>query len=150
MKRMKYLFAALAALLLLPVPSGAQSQQPQTPEEAEKKLMEFIDKEVSRLSEQLALEYWQEFYVDSTLTHDYHAMQDEIKGLSEAKVGNVDLYQYVQDKWMDRIDNTYERIFTGEQYSKYLKSGGARRQKDRAKRRAKAEKASAQLKGEGK
>ena len=141
----------LAAALFLGAPALlAQNQGPQTPEQKEKQMLEYIDKEVKRLSDQLELEYWQEFYVDSTLTHDLKAMQDELEDLQKTKVGNVDIYQSVQDKWMEQIDNTYTRFFTEEQWAKYWKSTGQRAKKARDKRKAKAEKASAELKNEGK
>ena len=147
---MKHLWL-LAALLLLGAPALlAQNQGPQTPEQKEKQLLEFIDKEVKRLSEQLDLEYWQEFYVDSTLTHDYKALQEELEDLQKTKVNNIDLYQTVQDKWMQQIDDTYKRFFSEEQWKKYWKSTGQRNQKARDKRKAKAEKASAELKNAGK
>ena len=147
---MKHLWM-LAALLFLGAPALlAQNQGPQTPEQREKQLLEYIDREVKRLSEQLTLEYWQEFYVDSTLTHDYHAMQEELEELQKTKVGNADIYQGVQDKWMQQIDDSYHRFFTEEQWKKYWKSTGQRNQKARDKRKAKAEKASAELKNAGK
>ena len=130
--------------------AGAQNQQPQTPEQREKQLLEYIDKEVHRLSDLLGLEYWQEFYVDSTLTHDLAAMQEELEDLQKTKVGNTDIYQSVQDKWMQQIDDTYKRFFNEEQWKKYWKSTGQRNQKARDKRKAKAEKASAELKNGGK
>ena len=110
--------------------------------------MEYIDKEVKRLSDLLDLEYWQEFYVDSTLTHDLQAMQAELEDYQKAKVGNSDLYVSVQDKWMQQIDDTYKRFFNEDQWKKYWKSSGQRNQKARDKRRAKAEKAAAELKNE--
>ena len=116
-----------AALLVGSVALRAQNQGPQTEEQKEKQLMEYIDREVKRLSEQLTLEYWQEFYVDSTLTHDYHAMQEELEELQKAKVGNADIYQGVQDKWMQQIDDSYHRFFNEEQWKKYWKSTGQRR-----------------------
>ena len=147
---MKYLWMLAAALFAGSVALYAQNQGPQTPEQREKQLLEFIDREVKRLSEQLELEYWQEFYVDSTLTHDYHAMQEELEDYQKAKVSNVDLYQGVRDKWMEQIDRSYQRFFTEDQWKKYWKSTGQRAQKARDKRKAKAEKASAELKNEGK
>jgi ATP-dependent Lon protease len=148
---MKHLWMMTAAALCLSAfPLLAQNQGPQTPEQREKQLLEFIDKEVKRLSEQLELEYWQEFYVDSTLTHDYHAMQEELEDFQQAKVSNVDLYQAVQDKWMEQIDRSYQRFFTEDQWKKYWKSTGQRAQKARDKRKAKSEKASAGVKNEGK
>ena len=88
--------------------------------------------------------------MDSTLTHDYHALQDELEELQKTKVGNVDLYQNVQDKWMQQIDDSYQRFFTEEQWQKYWKVTGQRAKKARDKRKAKAEKASAELKKDGK
>ena len=139
-----------AALLVGSVALHAQNQGQQTEEQKEKQRMEYIDNQVKRLVEQLDLEYWQEFYVDSTLTHDLIAMEEELLELQKAKVGNTDLYQSIQDKWMEQIDNTYKRFFNEEQWKKYWKSTGQRNQKARDKRKAKAEKASAELKNAGK
>ena len=119
-----------AALMLFVLPLAAQN-----PEQQEKQMMEYIDKEVKRLTDVLDLEYWQEFYVDSTLTHDLHAMSDELQKLQTAKVENTDLYMTVRDKWMEQIDLTYKRIFTEAQWKKYWKTGGQRAQKERDKRK---------------
>lgn len=127
----------LAALTLSLFVAGAQNQPPQTPEEKEKQLLEFIDKEVQRLSSLLDLEYWQEFYVDSTLTHDYHAMAEEMEQMQKSKVENRDLYVNVQDKWMQAIDDSYKRFFTDEQWKKYWKTGAKRAQDARDKRNKK-------------
>ena len=133
-----YHFLCVIALFILSVfTAKAQNQQPQTPEQQEKQLMEYVDKEVQRLSNLLNLEYWQEFYVDSTLTHDLMAMTDEMAKLRGAKVENTDLYQGVQDKWMQQIDDNYKRYFTEEQWKKYWKSGGERAWKAREKRKKK-------------
>ena len=144
---MKHIWILAAALLLVgPVALRAQNQGPQTEEQKEKQLLEFIDKEVKRLSDQLGLEYWQEFYVDSTLTHDLKARNAEIEDLQKSRVENTDLYQAVFDKWMQQIDDTYKRIFTQEQWDKYWKNRGKRAQRDRDKRKEKALKASGELK----
>ncbi|MBR5384248.1 MAG: hypothetical protein IK143_00035 [Bacteroidales bacterium] len=74
--------------------------------------------------------------MDSTLNHDLHALRDEMKTLQTAKVGNVDIYQKVQDKWYQQIYDTYHRFLNEDQWKKYLKSGAAREQKARDKRRA--------------
>ena len=115
----------------------AQNQAPQTPEQREKQLLEFVDKEVTRLSDLLKLEYWQEFYVDSTLTHDYKAMTEELSQLQKARVENTDLYQAVQDKWAQQIDDTYKKYFTEEQWAKYWKLSGKKAQAARDKRKNK-------------
>ena len=139
-----------AALLVGTVALRAQNQGPQTPEQREKQRMEYIDTQVKKLVDQLDLEYWQEFYVDSTLTHDLLAMEEELTELQKTKVSNADLYQTIQDKWMQQIDDTYKRFFNEEQWKKYWKATGQRNQKARDKRKAKTEKANAELKNEGK
>ena len=131
------LLSVTAAMLLSVFAVRAQNQQPQTPEQKEKQLMEFVDKEVRRLGDLLKLEYWQEFYVDSTLTHDYKAMSEELEGMQRAKVETSDLYIAVQDKWMEKIDRSYESFFTEDQWKKYLKSGAKRAQDARDKRKNK-------------
>lgn len=127
----------IAVLCLSVLVAKAQNQQPQTPEEKEKQLLEFVDKEIQRLSTLLNLEYWQEFYVDSTLTYDYRAMTEELEQMQKSKVENRDLYINVQDKWMQAIDDSYKRFFTEEQWKKYWKSGAKRAQEARDKRKGK-------------
>ncbi len=129
-----HFLSAVAALSLSVLAAKAQNTAPQTPEQQEKQMLEFVDKEVQRLSTMLELEYWQEFYVDSTLTHDLKAMSAELESMQKAKVENRDLYVTVQDKWMQQIDNSYKRFFTPEQWAKYWKSGGKRAQEARDKR----------------
>ena len=127
----------MLALCLSVYVARAQGGQPQTPEEREKQLLEYVDKEVQRLSTLLDLEYWQEFYVDSTLTHDIKSMTEELEKMQSAKVENADLYMNVQDKWLQKIDDTYKRLFTADQWAKYWKSGGKRAQEARDKRNKK-------------
>ncbi len=99
MKICKIFLAALPCLLL-GVSVRAQNP-PQTPEQREKQMTEFIDKEVKRLTDMLELEYWQEFYVDSTLNHDLRARQAELLDMQKARVENSDLYMAISDKWME-------------------------------------------------
>ena len=70
--------------------------------------------------------------------------------LQRSRVANADLYQEVWDRWEEKIARSYERFFTSQQWAKYLKNGGARAQRERDKRREKAEKAAAALKNNGK
>ena len=83
----------------------------------------------------LELEYWQEFYVDSTLNHDLRARQAELLDMQKARVENSDLYMTISDKWMEKIDSSYKRFFTEEQWAKYWKNGGKRASKEREKRK---------------
>ncbi len=116
-------------------PAAANAQEPQEPPT----VTEMAANEAERLERLLGLEYWQVFYVDSTLQHDYQAMTDEFNALREAKVSNSSLYIAIQDKWMEKIDSTYRKYFTDAQWKAYLKSGAAKQQKAREKRKAKSE-----------
>lgn len=129
------------------VPASAQDDQQQqlSPEEQAKKLQEFITTQVEKMTEDYNLNDAQVFYVDSTLNHDYKAMQAEMMDLSSSKVSNYNIYTSTQDKWMQRIDDSYQRIMTPDQWARYLKSGAERDQKARAKRMEKAGLATAAL-----
>lgn len=128
-------FFGITFLLFLPLCLAAQ--QPVTPEEQEKQFREALDTQIEDYTTLLNLEYWQVFYVDSIMTHDYTAMRDEIQALSEAKVSNTDAYSRVQDKWAEQIYQSFRKVFTEEQWNKYLKSGAQREKKNRDKREAK-------------
>ena len=131
---MKIFGVALSVLLLLTGLNVSAQEQ-----EKPKDIYEQAEEEADRLQRVLDLEDWQVFYVDSTLKHDFPAMMAEYEKLRSSKVSNTSLYIAVQDKWMDQIDATYKRIFTEKQWAAYLKSGAAKAQKARAKRKAKAE-----------
>lgn len=131
---MKLNIYALAVAVLMLAGYGTASAQQQ---EKQPDVYEQAEQEADRLQGLLDLEDWQVFYVDSTLKHDFPAMMADYEELRKAKVANQSMYQDVQDKWMDQIDKTYMRIFTDEQWAKYLKNGAARAQKARAKRKEK-------------
>ena len=127
------ILAILLSAMLRPDICAAQEQQePPT-------VTEMAATEAERLERLLGLEYWQVFYVDSTLQHDYQAMKDELTELSKAKVSNSSMYIAVQDKWMEKIDSTYRKYFTDSQWKAYLKSGAAKQQKAREKRKVQSE-----------
>ena len=123
----------LAGMLAVSVEASAQEQQKQPD------VYEQAETEADRLQRVLDLEDWQVFYVDSTLKHDFPAMMAEYDKLRAAKVSNASMYQSVQDKWMEQIDATYKKIFNPQQWAAYLKSGAAKAQKAREKRKAQAE-----------
>ncbi len=114
--------------------SAAAQQQGEGPD-----VYEQAEMEADRLQRLLDLEDWQVFYVDSTLKHDLSGMLAELEGLQASKVGNSSMYVSVQDKWMEQIETAYKSFFTEEQWAAYLKTGAAKAQKARAKRKAKAE-----------
>ena len=122
----------ILAICALPVMLLAQEQK--SPKEREKEFYEAIEAQINQLTEQLELEDWQVFYVDSILTHDYKAMQQEIESMSAAKYANSDLFYGVQDKWMEQMYQALRKVFDDKQWTKYLKSGAARDKKMRDKR----------------
>ncbi|MBR0531822.1 MAG: hypothetical protein IJJ96_04365 [Bacteroidales bacterium] len=130
----KILFAAIALLFSI---GTALAQEQMSPEEKEKKLDEYIQKQVERLESSLKLEDWQTFYADSILNHDYRALQEELNSLQEAKVSNADLYTQASDKWAEKIYEAMHGILNEEQWAKYLKQGAAREKKARDKRKTK-------------
>ena len=135
-KEMNILLKTLAfsALAVISGQTAAVAQE----EQEKPDMMEIAETEADRLQGLLDLEDWQVFYVDSTLKHDFPAMNEELMGLQASKVSNMLLYINVQDKWMERIDSTYRTIFTEEQWNAYLKNGAAKQQKAREKRKQKA------------
>ena len=133
--KLKVLMMASAAMFMLLASQGEASaqQQQEAPD-----IYEQAEMEADRLQRVLDLEDWQVFYVDSTLKHDFPAMMADYDELRKSKVTNTAMYQSVQDKWMEQIDATYKKIFNPQQWAAYLKSGAAKAQKAREKRRAKA------------
>ena len=119
---------------------SARAQEQKSPEQQEKELREMIDKEVEKYSRTLDLDFGQEFYIDSILTHDFFAMREEMMVKSAARVSNTDVYMAIQDKWSEKIYEGFRRVLDDEQWAKYLKSGAGRDKKARDKRLAKRNK----------
>ncbi len=130
----KRVILSLAAALLCTFAAMAQENDPQ---KREKEFFENLDKQITQMTASLDLDDWQVFYVDSILTHDYQAMQQELTELQKKKVANTDIYNDVVYRWQDRIDDSLQKVFSDEQWSKYQKNGAARAKKARDKRRAK-------------
>ena len=137
MKRLFVLIAAFCAIAFVGV-QARSPQAPPSPEEQERQLYEAVDKEIERQTTLLNLADWQIFMIDSTLTHDYKAMYEEIDVLRHSKVSNASAYMAVQDRWLEAIYQSYLRILDDGQEAKYLKSGAARDKKARDKRAQKA------------
>ena len=93
------------------------------------------EEEANRYQELLKLEDWQVFYVDSTLKANFNTLQIELEKLHKAKVTNTSLFQKVKDDCWDRIDADFKKWFTEKQWAAYLKSGAAKLQKQREKRK---------------
>lgn len=127
-----------AISLFLSVPALVVAQNPPMDEESQtKQLRENIEKTIERYEDVLQLNDAQIFYADSILNANIFGMKAELDELSRKKVENSDIYQMVQDKWMDKTYNAFQRILDGEQWAKYLKMGAERDKKARDKRAAK-------------
>lgn len=135
MKSYAYVAVLILSVLLFSALPEASAQQ-QEPEVVN--LMELAEEEANKMQDILDLEDWQVFYVDSTLKVNFNALHAELLKLQTAKVTNTDLYTEAKDRCWDEIDATYKKIFTEEQWNAYLKSGAARLQKQRAKRKEKS------------
>lgn len=133
MKSYRYVVAIVLCIFLCTLDFRASAQQ-QEPLD----VTELAEKEADHMQSLLDLEDWQVFYVDSTLKVNFIALQTELEKLQRAKVTNTSIYADVKDRCWDEIDATYKKIFTEEQWNAYLKSGAAKLQKQRAKRKAKA------------
>lgn len=130
---------AIAIMLLLPLCAFAQVPQLKD-EKAQKELREALDKEVERMTDNLALEIWQEFYVDSIFTHNYTMRYLELQDLNDRKVSNSDAYTAVSDKWMEANYQAMKKILDEEQWAKYEKLGAGRDKRARDKRAEKSSK----------
>ena len=113
-------FFGIIISLLLPVCALAQ-QNVSEEAAAAKQMRTAIDAQIESLTRSLELEDWQVFY--SIMTHDYGEMSAELKALRDAKVGNADVYQLTQDKWMEQMYQSLNKVFDSRQWAKYLKSG---------------------------
>lgn len=128
----------LISLLLLSIGSFVAFAQNENGKTDEEKIYELVEEQVEKMTENLGLDPAQEFYVDSIMLHDYSELQAELNAMSKSKVSNPDLYVQVQDKWMEKMYQEFEKLFTPEQWDKFLKSGALREKKARDKRAAKA------------
>lgn len=132
-------FLTIALALLLPMALWAQEQDEssKTPEQKEREFYENIEKEVDRLADGLKLSDAQIFYVDSILTHNARALRSEVEALSQNKALSSEPYVYLHDKWMEENDRALRKVFSDEQWERYLKIGAAKARKAREKRAAK-------------
>ena len=143
MKLFRIVFLALAlggGLTAFGGGFAARAQEQKSPEQQEKELREMIDKEVEKYTRTLELDFAQEFYIDSILTHDFFAMRAEMMEKSAARVSNTDVYVAIQDKWYEKIYQGFRKVLDDEQWAKYLKNGAGREKRARDKRLAKRNK----------
>ena len=127
---MKRLLSLLlpAALLLLSAPA-LRAQDPQQPD-----VDKIVNTQLDNLTRLYKLDEVQVFFVDSILQYNYRAMVDEMAQTRKTGASNTETYQAISDKWMDATDVAFERLFTEEQWAKYMKSNYGKEKKRRDKR----------------
>ncbi len=118
----------LAATLLLSAPA-ALAQEPQEPN-----IDEIVARQLENLTRTFKLDEVQEFFIDSILQYNYRAMNDAFMETKKTGASNAETYQAISDDWMQRTDEAFERIFTEDQWKKYLKSTYGKEKQRREKR----------------
>ena len=93
-----------------------------------------ILKQVDNLTNMYKLDDVQVFFVDSILNYNYHAMMDEMQEARKIGASNSETFQAVSDKWMAATDDALEKVFTEDQWRKYMKSSFGKEKKRRDKR----------------
>lgn len=127
MKRI-LLLALLAGSLLAAAPRVC-AQEPQQPD-----INQIINNQLENLNRNFKLDEVQIFFVDSILQHNYPAMMDEFDRIKKTGASNEETYQVISDKWMAATDEALEKVFTPDQWAKYLKSTFGKEKKRRDKR----------------
>lgn len=122
---------------MLFVASAGVSAQEKSREEADKQFFTALETQVERYTDQLGLEDWQVFYVDSILTHNMCALRTEVEALQAARVSSGEYIEIASDKWMEATYNAFRKVLNDEQWEKYLKGGAKRNKAARDKRAAK-------------
>ena len=119
----------LSAVLFLAASPALLAQEPQEPD-----ITTIINNQIDNLTRSYNLDDVQVFFVDSILNYNYTAMMDEIQEARKVGASNSDTFQGISDKWMDATDKAFEKIFTEEQWAKYMKSTYGKEKKRRDKR----------------
>ena len=132
---MRYSKLLLTITLTLLCGSGLYAQNPQG-EQGPLNIEEIAAKEADNLMKEFDLDFRQVFLIDSLLQDMMPKMNEEMSAIQRAGVTNRDIFQITYDKWLDAIDKEYEKIFTEDQWKRYLKSARGREKRKRDKRMA--------------
>ena len=135
---MRYSKLLLTITLTLLCGSYLYAQNPQG-EQGSLNIEEIAAKEADNLMKEFDLDFRQVFLIDSLLQDMMPKMNEEMSAIQRAGVTNRDIFQITYDKWLDAIDKEYEKIFTEDQWKRYLKSARGREKRKRDKRMAERE-----------
>ena len=97
-------------------------------------LDEIINNQVENLAKIYKLDDVQIFFVDSVLQYNMKAMMDEIEQVRHSGASSASTFEVVSDKWLSATDQAFERIFTADQWKKYMKSSFGKEKAKRDKR----------------
>ena len=97
---------------------------------------EIIAKQVEDMVDRYKLDDYQAFKLDTLLQHFAPIYNAEMKRAKDSGAAQSTSFQSITDKWADFFDNEYQKIFTEEQWNRYLKSSAGREKKKRDKRMA--------------
>lgn len=119
---------AILAAMIPYAPAIAQSQEIDP--------IDLASKMVDQLIKDYDIDVAQAFKVDTMLQNSYTAYYAELDKLTKSGAVTSQSYQYLSDKWGDYIDKAFEKIFTTEQWNKYMKGDNGKNKKKRDKRLA--------------
>ncbi|MBP9986868.1 MAG: hypothetical protein KBT44_02960 [Bacteroidales bacterium] len=125
------LFSAAAATFTADAQNNGQSQ-------AEPDYEKQIKQQVDYFIETYHLDDIQAFRLDTLLQHYLPIYNEEVDKLKSSGISMMESYQPMLDKWADFFDRSYEKIFTPEQWKRYLKSAAGKEKKKRDIRMAEA------------
>lgn len=132
---MKKAFMPLLLALLLPMGAPCLHAQQEEPD-----VEKIINATIDNLCKYYDLDIVQIFLVDSTLHTNYTEMLAELDLVKQSGAINDETYLVATDKWLDATDRSFEKIFTKEQWEKYLKSSYGKEKRKRDKRMQEREK----------
>ena len=94
--------------------SAQQQPEQKSPEEMA------ID-EANKLEKELMLNGAQLFYVDSTLRNNFMGLSDDMQALRTRGSQDMNSYNTVREKWINKTMEAFKGILDEQQYIKYLK-----------------------------
>lgn len=93
-------------------------------EQKEKSPVEIAYEQTEMLRESLNLTHYQVFKVDSILQSNIAGVVNQFEEMKKSGLQNPDSYREVQKRWQTKTDSEFEKLFTLEQFERYLKLSG--------------------------
>lgn len=119
---MKMKFTSILLILIaitFSINATAQNQ-----EQKEKSPVEIAYEQTEMLREDLNLNHYQVFKVDSILQSNIAGVVKQFEEMKKGGLQNPDSYREIQKRWQDKTESEFEKLFTLEQFERYLKLSG--------------------------